>query len=60
VVRTPPGERLRWILEVPDGSWSWETFGPFVTGDQARIVLRCLAPPEVSCSFGQPHLLRVQ
>jgi hypothetical protein len=58
VVRTPPGSREHRALPAPAGTWHWETSGPLETGRHARLVLRCHAPPQVTCSFGQPHLLR--
>jgi hypothetical protein len=58
VVRTPGGRREAWTFDAPAGAWRWQTTPPFETGRRARVVLRCLAPPEVACRFGQPHLLR--
>jgi hypothetical protein len=46
------------MMPVPAGTWRWETIGPFETGPRTRLVLRCHAPPEAACRFGQPHLLR--
>jgi hypothetical protein len=34
------------------------TLDALATGRHARLVLRCHAPPETTCTFGQPHLLR--
>jgi hypothetical protein len=58
VLRTPPATRRSHEVEVPDGHWRWDEAGPLQTERGSRLVLRCLAPPETSCRFGQPHLLR--
>ena len=59
VVRSPP-LRERVVAAAPAGRWHWQELGPFETRPHARLVLRCLAGPEASCRFGQPHLLRQQ
>lgn len=58
VVRSPPLDRKAHTIATPHATWRWETLGPLETAPHARLVLRCQAPPEVTCRFGQPHLLR--
>jgi hypothetical protein len=63
VVRSPPLGRIARSIPTPARTWRWETLraedaGSLETAPHARLVLRCQAPPEVTCSFGQPHLLR--
>ena len=65
VLRSPPSGRESRAIPVPRGTWRWETIdrgaqGPLETAPHARLVLRCQAPADATCTFGQPHLLRWQ